>query len=59
MTQKELLYVEDALGHEQQLRQFCSDYAAQLQDPQLRGFVEGIGKRCGSSFERFMGLLNG
>ena len=58
MTQKELLYVEDALGHEQQIRQFCADYAQQIQDPQLRGFVEGICEKHKASFDRFMGLLS-
>ena len=34
MSPKELLYIEDALGHEQQMKKSCTDFANQLQDVQ-------------------------
>ena len=42
MTTKELLYVEDALGHLQQLMTQCRAAAAQLSDPALRNEVQNL-----------------
>ena len=36
MTNKELLYVEDVLGHEKHFQSQCRETARQLQDPELR-----------------------
>ena len=36
MTPKELLYLEDSLGMEQQLATKCTDYASKVSDEQLR-----------------------
>lgn len=36
MSPKELLYIEDALGHEKQMKTACADFAASLQDPDCR-----------------------
>ena len=33
MTPKELLYIEDALSHEQHMQLKCCNYAAQLKGP--------------------------
>lgn len=57
MSQKELLYIEDALGHEQQMKTACTDFASQIQDPELRDFVMQLSARHGESFNRFYGLL--
>lgn len=57
MTPKELLYVEDALGHEQQMQQSCRDFAAELQDDELKTFVSGLVKRHRQTFDGFFGLL--
>ena len=40
MTSKELLYVEDALGHEQYFQTKCSEVASSLQDRELRTTVQ-------------------
>ncbi|MBQ8927495.1 MAG: hypothetical protein IJ055_04370 [Oscillospiraceae bacterium] len=40
MTSKELLYLEDALGHEQYFLTKCREVTAQLQDPALRQCLE-------------------
>lgn len=42
MSEKELLYLEDALQHEQFLRTQCTDCAAKLQDPDLKNFASGL-----------------
>ena len=40
MTQKELLYVEDAIGHENTIIEICRDTINKLQDEELISFVE-------------------
>lgn len=40
MSPKELLYIEDALGHEQHLQTKCQTTAGQLQDKELKAFIE-------------------
>ena len=40
MSPKELLYIEDALGHEKQMKDCCTDYANMLQDGELKNFVQ-------------------
>lgn len=39
MTQKELLYLEDAIGHEQSLAQICEDEKSKLKDSTLVSFI--------------------
>lgn len=57
MTPKELLYVEDALGHEQQMKKSCCDFSNQLQDPSLKSFVSGLTNRYQKTFDEFYDLL--
>lgn len=57
MTTKELLYIEDALGHEQFFQTKCQETAAQIQDPELKSFVEQLSKKHEITFQRFYGLL--
>ena len=45
MTGKELLYVEDALGHIQHIKTICETYSRNLQDPNLKAFVETLRQR--------------
>lgn len=58
MTPKELLYVEDALGHEKQMKCCCTDFANQLQDQELKTFVQGLTAKHQDSYSRFFSLLN-
>ena len=39
MTQKELLYVEDAVEHEKSIINLCNDFLNELEDNNLRDFV--------------------
>ena len=57
MTNKELLYVEDALGHEKYFETKCRETAAQIQDAELRGLVEQMAGRHSRIFKSFYGLL--
>ena len=40
MTQKELLYVEDAIGHEKALMSICKKTLDDLKDDDLKSFFE-------------------
>ena len=57
MSPKELLYIEDALGHETQMRDWCRKTAAQMTDPALRSFVEGLAAGHDEIYGRIRGLL--
>ncbi len=57
MTSKELLYVEDALGHEQYFQTKCCETIAQLQDQELKGFVQQLSQAHQTIFQNFYGLL--
>ena len=57
MTPKELLYVEDALGHEQFFQTKCQETANQLQDPELRSCVLQMAKTHEKIFQNLYGLL--
>ena len=57
MSPKELLYIEDALGHEKQLSSCCKDLAEQLSDGELKSFVSELSGKHQASFNKFYGLL--
>ena len=57
MTGKELLYIEDALGHEQYFQTQCKNTAAQLQDEELRQLVNELADTHKQLFESFYELL--
>ena len=57
MTTKELLYVEDALGHEKYFQSKCRDAAEQLRDQELKSCVEQMQKKHQQLFESFYNLL--
>ena len=40
MTQKELLYVEDAIGHENTIIEICRDITNNLQEEDLKSFMD-------------------
>ena len=57
MSPKELLYIEDALGHAQYLTTQCQTAASQLQDPTLRSQVEQLANSNQALFNRFYNLV--
>ncbi len=58
MTPKELLYVEDALGHEKQMKTALGDFASQMQDSELKTYVQGLATKHNDTFSKFYSLLN-
>ena len=57
MSPKELLYVEDALGHTNQIKTVCTDFQNQVTDTDLKNFIADIARRQQQAFDRFYGLL--
>ena len=57
MSPKELLYIEDALGHTQFLMTQCRTAASQLTDPALRGAVQRMVAEHQKLFASFYNLV--
>lgn len=57
MTGKELLYVEDALGHEKYFQTQCKTIANQIQDATLKECVQQMAEKHRQMFQTFYGLL--
>ena len=57
MSPKELLYVEDALSHTQQIKTVCCDFSNQLGDTELSNFVSELAKKQQDTFNKFYNLL--
>ena len=58
MSPKELLYIEDTLGHETQMKAACTDFSSKLEDAELKNLVTQIAQKKSECFNRFYGLLN-
>lgn len=57
MSPKELLYVEDALGHEKILKTQCQQAIDSLTDPELKGFVQQLISQHQQLFNQFYQLV--
>ena len=57
MTQKELLYLEDAIGHEQSIIKICEESLKLLSDEQLTSFIENEINKHNSLKEELMTML--
>ena len=57
MSPKELLYIEDALGHEQFCITQCQNAAQTLQDPELRQCVQGMQEKHQQVFGQLYQLV--
>jgi hypothetical protein len=57
MSPKELLYIEDALGHTQFLVKQCEDAAAKLSDPALRARAQQLAGINRDLFTKFYDLV--
>lgn len=58
MSEKELLYLEDALNHQKHLETKCYQFANQLQNEELRMFSKNLETKSKSIFEQLFQLLN-
>ena len=57
MTNKELLYVEDALGHENFMKSCSTKTSSQLKDPMLSAYIGELEKKHTELFNKFLNLL--
>lgn len=57
MTSKELLYVEDALGHEQFMKSFSKKTSEQLTDANLSNYMKELEQTHNEIFNKFLNLL--
>ena len=57
MSPKELLYIEDALGHSQFLMTQCRTAANQLSDPTLRSQAQQLANTNQKLFNQFLNLM--
>ena len=57
MTQKELLYVEDAIGHENNIIAIANDMIANLEDENLISFMKKEVKKHTTMYEMLLETL--
>ncbi len=57
MTSKELLYIEDALGHEKYFQTKFRETASQIQDADLKACIEQMAEKHSQIFKNFYGML--
>lgn len=57
MTNKELLYIEDALGHAKYFQTKYQETANQIQDVELKDLVNQMNDKNRQIFNSFYGLL--
>ncbi|EEH98442.1 hypothetical protein PMY56_15215 [Clostridium tertium] len=57
MTSKELLYIEDALGHEQFMETKCQETASKIQDAELKTLVTQLEAKHKELFGKLYSLL--
>ncbi len=58
MTEKELLYIEDALSHEKYFQTKCSETMKQIQDAELKNSIQEMAQSHNRTFQSFYSLLN-
>ena len=57
MTQKELLYMEDAIGHETNLIDICTYTIEMLEDKNLKSFMKNQLKKHQNLKQKLMNVL--
>lgn len=58
MSPKELLYIQDALGHAQHMEKKCRYTATQLKDKELKQLIEQVANKHKMMFDQLYQLLN-
>ena len=58
MSPKELLYIEDALGHTEEAKKCCADFSNQVQDTALKNLLSDISAKQGGLYAKFYSLLS-
>ena len=59
MSPKELLYIEDALSHDKQIKCTCKDSAKKLENAALSAFVDELAAKHTACFNKFYSLVGG
>lgn len=57
MTPKELLYIEDSLGMEQQLITKCMDYSTKVQNSSLKNLLSDLATQHQTHFNTLVNQL--
>ncbi len=57
MSPKELIYLEDAMAHEQFLKTQCEQAMQALTDPELKNYVRQLATTHNQLFQQFYGLV--
>lgn len=57
MSPKELMYIEDALNHEEFLQSQCRQAAQALQNPELKSYVNQLAGQHQQLFEKLFRLV--
>ena len=57
MTQKELAYVEDAIGHETSIVKICTDLVSKINDEALVTFMNGEIEKHNTMKQKLINLL--
>ena len=57
MTQKELLYVEDAIGHEKVIIDICNDLLTHITDDEIYSFISNEIKNHETMKNNLMNML--
>ena len=57
MTQKELSYVEDAIGHEENIIKICNESINKLENEELKSFLQNEVETHTSMKEKLLNLL--
>ena len=57
MTNKELLYIEDALGHEEIMKKCSCKTSSKLQDVNLSNYMKELEKTHTDLYNNFLNLL--
>lgn len=57
MTSKELLYIEDALGHEKFMKTCSQNTAQQIKDVSLSSYIGELQQKHTEIYNKFLNLL--
>ena len=57
MTKKELLYVEDALGHEDFMQTSCCQTSKEITDATLSNYIKQLETTHSNLYQQFFNLL--
>ncbi len=57
MTQKDLLYMEDAIKHEENLVTICDYYAEIIEDNNLKSFIKSHSKKHAKLKQKLLNVM--